>query len=128
MSVAYMEFQNNMDKEIQTFTFSNTREKKVSKKYTVTNTNAFGVSIRYTVSAKVFDIGVEGSTSLSYNYTNTRTEEPSTEQVNTLKWESSTVIKPGGKQYCMATAQTGSYKGDYTCNVGHTQSLGGFKI
>lgn len=113
----YADHTNNHPNATEVFTFGKSEQRATSKKYSTTATHSFGFSQAFKVSGKVFGIGAESTTTLSYGYSNAQTEESSTSKSVTLTYTVATTLLPGQRVFCRAMAMSGVYDGDFTSNV-----------
>jgi hypothetical protein len=119
MILDYADHTNAMTDSNETFTFGKTETRTQSKEYITTQTHTVGIKETIGVSGKLFGIGVTSSTELSYSYANAKSESSKTETSVALNYVVATMLKPGQRVYCRATAMFGQYKGDYTSTVSH---------
>ncbi|KAF2792567.1 hypothetical protein K505DRAFT_418383 [Melanomma pulvis-pyrius CBS 109.77] len=101
----------------ETFTFGKTDTKSTTKSFSNTATNSFGWSTATELSGKILDLGASSTTTLKYDYSKATTEESSTTNTVMLTYSVATVLAPGQRTFCRATAMSGTYKGDYTSTV-----------
>jgi hypothetical protein len=117
VTLDYADHTNNNSNSTETFTFGKSESRSVTKKYANTATNTFGFSEAINISGKILDLGVSSTTTLSYGYSHASTEESSTEQTVTLTYTVATVLAPGQRTFCKATAMMGTYDGEYDSTV-----------
>ncbi|KAF2731385.1 hypothetical protein EJ04DRAFT_579188 [Polyplosphaeria fusca] len=113
----YADHTNDHPEANETFTFGKSETRTATKKYSTTATHTFGWSNAIELSGKILDLGASSTTTLSYGYSNAQTEESSTENSVTLTYTVATMLKPGQRVFCRATAMGGKYKGDYSSNI-----------
>jgi hypothetical protein len=69
------------------------------------------------LSGQILDLGASSTTTLTYGYSNAKTEESVKENSVTLTYSVATMLKPGQRVFCRATAMSGVYNGDYEAKV-----------
>lgn len=117
VTIDYAEHINNHPNATQTFKFSKSVEKAVSKTYSNSGTSTFGFSTAFEISGKILDLGASSTTTLSYQYASTSTEERGTTDKVTLTYGVDTPLAPGQRIYCRAWATRGTYKGSYSSTI-----------
>ena len=115
--IDYADHTNSLPNSNETFTFSKSIAQTNSKTYTNTNTNSFGVSIQTEISGELLGMGAKDTFGLSYDYSHASSEEKKTEDSVTLSYTVATMLKPGERVFCRATAMSGKYSGGYSCTV-----------
>ncbi|KAF2111880.1 hypothetical protein BDV96DRAFT_179717 [Lophiotrema nucula] len=113
----YADHTNNLSSSNETFTFSKEISETNTKKYTQTAQHTFGWSNAIELSGEILDLGAKSTTTISYQYQNTHSEENSDEHKISLTYSTSTLLKPGQKVFCRATAMSGKYSGKYGGSV-----------
>ncbi|KAF2678211.1 hypothetical protein K458DRAFT_436110 [Lentithecium fluviatile CBS 122367] len=113
----YADHTNAMQDSNETFTFGKTETRTQSKEYSTTQTHTLGFTHSVEISGKLMGIGMSASNELSYSYANAKTETSSTQTTVSLNYVSATMLKPGQRVFCRATAMFGQYKGDYTSTM-----------
>jgi hypothetical protein len=113
----YADHTNNHPDANETFTFGKTETRETSKKFSTTATHTFGFSHAMELSGKILDLGASSTTTLSYGYSNEKTEESTQTNSVTLTYTVATMLKPGQRVFCRATAMSGVYNGDFSANV-----------
>lgn len=115
----------NPNKEDTTYWFRNKKDMTNTKELSSSQKNAFGVSVAVGGKAKVPFFGELSTTvTTSYSYEDMQSQSTSKTDTYTVQWEQTAVIKPGRAVYCRATAQTGTFKSDYTSTVTVTLATG----
>jgi hypothetical protein len=118
MILDYADHTNAMTDSNETFTFGKTETRTQSKEYSTTQTHTIGAKQTWGVTGTLLGIASATSTTeLSYSYANAKTESSKQETSVSLNYVVATMLKPGQRVYCRATAMFAQYKGDYTSNV-----------
>lgn len=117
MTIDYADHQNTHPNATQNFKFERSTDKTVSKKYSNSGTETFGFAQAFEISGKILDLGGSSTTTLSYQYSSSRTEEVGKDSKVTLSYSVITELKPGQRVYCRATAMRGTYRGTYSSTV-----------
>jgi len=119
MILDYADHTNAMTDSNETFTFGKTETRTQSKEYSTTQTHTIGAKQSWGVTGTLLGvIGATSTTELSYSYANAKTESNRQETSVSLNYVVATMLKPGQRVFCRATAMFAQYKGDYTSNVG----------
>lgn len=117
VTLDYADHTNDHPEANETFTFAKSVDQKRSKKWSTTATKTYGVSEAIGVSGALLGIGLSSTTTLSYDYSNAKTEETSEEETVSLTYSVSTALKPGQRVFCRAVAETGVYNGNFDATV-----------
>jgi hypothetical protein len=118
MILDYADHTNGMTDSNETFTFGKTETRTTSKEYSTTQTHTIGAKQSWGVTGTLLGVvGATSTTELSYSYANAHTESNKQEKSVALNYVVATMLKPGQRVYCRATAMFAEYKGDYTATV-----------
>lgn len=108
---------NNQATATDTFSFSRSQARAVTKTYQTTNAFNFGITEAVEVSGELLGIGAKSTTTLNFQYTRTDQSTDSTADAATITYGTSTSVAPGTTVYCRAIAMTGQYTGKYSATV-----------
>ena len=105
-----------------TFLFQGQDSRTTSKTYSVDNTNSFGFSEAIEIGTEgglpgLIDINFKSTTTLSYGYSNTKSESSTTSSTHALTYNIGGPLSSGEVTYCQAIAMFGTYDGKFTCTV-----------
>ena len=117
LTIDYADHTHTHSNATQNFKFEKSTEQTVSKKYSNTGTSTFGFSQAFEISGKILDLGGSSTTTLSYEYSKSSTEEIGKDSKVTLSYAVETELQPGQRVYCRAQAMRGTYKGSYSSTV-----------
>lgn len=118
--IDYADHTNNSPTSNDTFSFGHSIEQETTKTYSNTATHNYGIQQATEVSGDLLGIAplkLGSTTTLSYQYSNAKTEETAQQETVTLTYSVSTTLKPGQRIFCRATATNGVYNGNYDATV-----------